>query len=159
MVTQERLKEVLEYNPENGRLHWKVKRSNIPIGTPAGARDRGKYMRLRVDGRFYMAHRLVWLMFHGEWPKYQIDHINGDKVDNRIENLRDVPGGMNMENLRAPLRRNKCGFLGVYKSKNRYRADLTVKGKTKHIGSFKTPEEAHAAYIEAKRKLHAGCTI
>jgi hypothetical protein len=106
----------------------------------------------------------AWLYVHGEWPKHTIDHINGIRSDNRIENLRDVPTRTNLENTRSQSRKNETGFMGVSRNKTSVRADswvaaITVNRKTIHLGVYETPEQAHAAYIQAKRRLHEGCTI
>jgi hypothetical protein len=109
-----------------------------------------------------MAHRVAWVHFYGGWPKNVIDHINGDKTDNRIANLRDVPHALNMHNQRAASAHNKrSSLLGAHWHKNggRWRSNITVAGVTRHLGCFDTEQEAHAAYVEAKRSLHAGCTI
>src|SRR6185369_5842834 len=100
---------------------------------------------------------------HGEWPKHDIDHINGDIIDNRIANLRDVPRLLNMQNQRRAQAKNATGFLGVTQDKKRgtYHPKIRIPGEKnpRHLGTFRTAEAAHEAYLEAKRKLHAGCTI
>ncbi len=88
-----------------------------------------------------------------------IDHINGDKVDNRLENLRLVSHGENLQNIRKPMRNNTSGFLGVCRSGGKFMATISVNGKSLNLGSFDKPEAAHAAYVAAKRRLHACCTI
>jgi hypothetical protein len=95
----------------------------------------------------------------GEWPKGLIDHVNGVKDDNRFANLRVVDETGNSQNIRKPNRRNKSGFMGVIFFQNKWRASITHKGKTHWLGDFKTPEEAHEAYLIAKRKLHTACTL
>lgn len=112
----------------------------------------------------YSGHRLAWLIHYGEWPSGDVDHINGDPTDNRIQNLRSVSHAVNLQNQRAPHRNNRGGFLGAYFDSTRarpkkWKAQLSVSGRTKSIGWFLTGEEAHAAYVEAKRKLHEGCTL
>ena len=90
---------------------------------------------------------------------YMIDHINGNPSDNRISNLRLCDRNINLQNQRKAQKHNKLGVLGVSKYGNSYRAQIHVGTKVKYIGSFKTPEEAHVAYLECKRELHPGCTI
>ena len=85
--------------------------------------------------------------------------MNGDKVDNRWANLRDVPRRVNRQNCRAANRNSKTGFLGVTSVGSRYQASIGHKGKTKKLGYFDTPEQAHAAYVAEKRAIHDGCTI
>jgi ribosome biogenesis SPOUT family RNA methylase Rps3 len=96
------------------------------------------------------------------WPKHTIDHINGVRTDNRIGNLRDVTQQKNSENMRRPQKRTISGFLGVHVQRRktvRYLAQIVTDGKLRHLGSYDTAEDAHAAYLEAKRRLHEGCTI
>ena len=95
----------------------------------------------------------------GTWPNLQIDHINGVKDDCRWSNLREVDGFLNMQNQRRPMRDNKVGFLGVVRTGRRFRASIGAGGKHRGLGTFDTPELAHAAYIAAKRKLHPGGTL
>ena len=97
----------------------------------------------------------------GRWPQKSIDHINGDGSDNRWANLRDVDQKTNAQNLREAHADNKAGLLGVHKGRKyaRWKAAIYVDGKTKKLGLFESAEAAHAAYVEAKRLLHAGCTI
>jgi hypothetical protein len=101
------------------------------------------------------------MMFHGAWPSGDIDHINGQKTDNRIENLRDVTRTINSENRRGSNTNTATGYLGVsvHARSGKYRARIRAKGRLISLGLFLLPEEAHAAYISAKRDLHFGCTI
>jgi len=94
----------------------------------------------------------------GEWPS-EIDHINGDKSDNSYRNLREVSRGENMQNKRKAHRNNKTGFLGVAREAGKYRARIRVCGKNRSLGMYDTPQQAHQAYLAAKRELHEGCTI
>jgi hypothetical protein len=105
------------------------------------------------------AHRWAWFLHYGTWPDGQIDHINGDKLDNRIQNLRLASPEINSQNQRRPMSTNKSGFLGVTKFRGKFRANISATGKHQFLGSFDTPQEAHAAYVQAKRELHAGCTL
>lgn len=98
-------------------------------------------------------------MFHGVMPIACIDHINGVRDDNKISNLRDVSVAENTQNQRHPNRVNKSGFLGVFKCRDKWRAAIELGGKTIAIGRFDSPELAHHAYIETKRRLHPGCTL
>jgi HNH endonuclease/AP2 domain len=161
-LTQQRLHELLQYDAHTGRFTRRVARGNCPAGWSCDdTRDQFGYVRFSVDGKNYRAHRLAWLYVYGEWPEHSIDHINGDKADNRIENLRDVSHHTNMQNQRAATRANKTGFLGVcfHKRKGRYHAQINAGGRVRSIGYFSSPEEAHAAYVEEKRRLHPGSTL
>ena len=95
----------------------------------------------------------------GDWPTTDIDHINGDPADNRIVNLRMVSRGHNLQNQRKPHRDGKSGFLGVYLKNGKWQSRIMVGGVSHDLGRFSTPEDASAAYLQAKRKLHPGCTI
>lgn len=152
----QRIREVFDYNPEDGLLRWRVSPNRrIRVGSVAGCKNNG-YYKTCLDGAEVMAHRLVWAHYHGVWPEFEIDHINGNRADNRISNLRDVPHMVNSQNIKGPFRNNSIGLLGVVKDHGRYTARIGVNGKTIHVGMYGTPEEAHAAYMGAKRNLHEG---
>jgi hypothetical protein len=157
-ITAERLRALLDYDPETGVFTWKVNRGGTAkVGEVAGGVDAYGYICIRVNQRAYKAHRLAWLYTHGGLPIDQIDHINGVRADNRLSNLREVNNQRNAENRRSA--RNVFGFLGVTRHRNRWKAQITVGGRAKYIGLFISPTEAHAAYLEAKRAMHEGCTI
>lgn len=159
MVTLERLKEVLKYEPETGLFYWKVSNSNrVKVGDVADCPRQG-YIQIMIDKVTYIAHRLAWLYVYGKWPDGDIDHINGVRNDNRISNLRDVSKNMNQQNRQGPRRGNKFNLLGVCQQRNRFKAQITINGKVTYIGLYDTPEEAHQAYITTKRKLHPGNTL
>lgn len=157
----EQLKTSLDYDAETGVFTWKIRPSKaVKAGDVAGCVEkRIGYITIGIAGCIYKAHRLAWLYTHGEWPKGLIDHINGNKADNRICNLRDVFADGNSQNVRKPNKRNKSGFMGVIWYQNKWRASMSVNGKSKWLGDYSTPEEAHQVYLEAKRKYHAACTI
>ena len=159
-LTAERLRELLHYDPETGIFTWLVHRPPIKAGAIAGGFVHS-YLRIRISGRAYGSHRLAWLYMTGEWPEEDIDHINGVKHDNRIKNLRNVSRLMNTQNQRRAQSHNTSGLLGVSRveSRNKWVATIKFAGKKRHIGYFRTPQEAHDAYIAAKRQLHEGCTI
>lgn len=157
-LTIERAREMLSYSPSTGVLTWKSGPRN---GLVAGCLHPEGYLKTRIDDRLYLNHRLIWLMLFGHWPKNDIDHINGEKNDNRLANIRDVTRKTNLQNQKMPSINNKSGFLGVTfdKRKKKFRAEIGVDRKHIFLGRFQTPEEAHQAYLSAKRQLHAGCTI
>lgn len=153
----------LAYEPETGEFRWKSgkPRGSAKVGGLAGTVHTSGRKYVRVDGRTYLAHRLAWALTHGEWPRGEIDHIDGNNGNNALANLRDVDHHVNMQNLRAAKADNSCGSLGVYqiKSSGRWRAQIKAVGVKKHIGCYATRDEAAAAYLTAKRKHHDGCTI
>lgn len=162
-LTSGRLREVLSYDADLGFFTWRVKSSRrVKIGDIAGCHGSSGYYQIRIDRRTYLAHRLAWLYVHGCWPSSQIDHINGNKADNRLVNLREATIGENMQNFRSARSDNKsCGLLGAsfHKPTGRWRAQIQVNGRVLHLGRFDTAEEAHVAYLAAKRELHPFQTI
>lgn len=156
------LRERLAYSKETGQFTWLVSGRGLPgIGKVAGSPAVGGYWRLHMKGVTYLAHRLAWFYVYEEWPKFEIDHINGNRLDNRIANLRDVPMDQNRQNQRKHHKTNKSGYFGVHfcKTKKKWRASIMYNRTQHRLGYYSTPEEAHASYIEAKRKFHPGCTI
>ena len=153
------VREYINYDPETGILSWKKTSSNAAQAgklTSPGLNDNG-YHQIQIKGKSYKAHRLAWMIHYGEMPKGQIDHINGIRTDNRIDNLRCVTSQMNTHNQRKAHINNKCGYLGVSRSQNgKFRAEIRVNGKKIHLGTFESPEEAYSAYLTAKSQLHIG---
>lgn len=159
-LTPELVRSFLSYDRETGHFTW-VKRpgKRVSVGDIAGGLNRG-YIHIAICGKQYRAHRLAWFVEHGHWPDGEIDHINGNRSDNRIANLRVVDGKTNTQNRRTPMKRNKLGVLGVYKSTwGRFVSSVHFNGRQVYLGTYSTPEEAHAAYVKAKRELHAGNTL
>jgi hypothetical protein len=107
----------------------------------------------------HSAHRLAWLYVTGKEPSKQIDHLNGERDDNRWLNLRDVSHRANLENRKNPNAGGSSGFLGVHRHRNAWQARIRTHGVLVRIGIFNTPEEAYSAYIEKKRQLHSGNTL
>lgn len=165
MITQARLKELFDYDNQTGNLIWKIQpRGRWKLkGKAAGTASSNGYMQINADCHIYRTHRLVWLWHYGTFPKNHIDHVNGVRTDNRIENLREVTRSENMQNLKKATARNKLGFVGVSTHKNggekKYFARVQLNGKSYSCGYYATPEEAHAAYLEKKRQLHPFSTI
>lgn len=161
-IRQARLLELFSYDRATGIFTRNfTTSSNAKAGGAAGGvMSGGGYRRIKIDGVYYRAHRLVWLYVFGCWPTHQIDHIDGNPANNALSNLRDVPQALNCQNLRKPRSDNRSsGLLGVQAHANRWRALISIGGKQRRIGSYATPEEAHAAYLNAKRQHHAGCAI
>ena len=156
MITQQRLKEALEYDAASGMLRWRMPASRaVKPGQLAGRVSNRGYRQIMVDGVRYAAHRLVWLWHHGAFPEGEIDHRNGARDDNRIENLRVASRSENQQNIAGAQKDNKTGFLGVsFHAGNRWRAQISHDGRKRYLGLFSSPEDAHAAYLKAKATLH-----
>lgn len=157
MITQERLKELLSYDPDTGVFTWKVSRGNCKSCDKAGSIAAGSggksYLQIMVDGKRYLAHRLAWIHRHGHFPPHEIDHINGDGVDNRLCNLRSVTGSENRKNRRLQSN-NISGTCGVYwhKASGKWQAQIKVDSKYLHLGSFEDINDAVKARKEADIK-------
>lgn len=158
-LTHERLRQLLEYDAITGEFVARFTRGSLRRGDVAGTVRSDKHIGMVIEGRRILAHRLAWFYVYGVWPTAHIDHINGDPSDNRIANLRDVTHATNQQNRRRPAKHNSSGYLGVTPHQGKYVAGLSVDGRRRYLGIFHDPIEAHQAYLEAKRQLHAGCTI
>lgn len=156
MLKHERLLEVLDYCVESGVFVWKKSRGNRANGQKAGTAQSNGYWTIIVDRTPHLAHRLAWFYVHAAWPPEDIDHINGIRTDNRIENLRAVSRSQNMQNQRGPRSNNITGFLGVRRNHKRFSAFIKAvkNAPAKYLGTYDTPEDAHAAYMTAKAALH-----
>jgi hypothetical protein len=151
-----------DYQPESGQLIWKVSTCKSKAGSVAGYVNSNGYMVVGLLGEKYRLHRLAWLLMHGHWPVGTIDHINCDRGDNRLCNLRNVSQAVNMQNKREPTISNTSGYLGVYWSARRggFMASVSVGNrKQKRRGPYRTPERAFDAYVDLKRMHHEGCTL
>lgn len=161
MQLKQTLENLFNYDPLTGNLIRKIASSNSKCGDVAGHNHARGYVRIRVNGKMYFAHRLVWIMHFGDIPDgLQIDHINCIKNDNRIENLRLASSSINTQNKRSARKDNTIGLLGVRRHvSGKFEAQIQLGGKKRYLGLFETPQVAHSAYVEAKRKFHEGCTI
>lgn len=159
----QRIREIFQYDHETGLITRTVTVSpNGQKGWIAGTPCGNGYLSVRVDNTRIKAHRLAWAMFHGEWPTRQIDHINGEKSDNRISNLRDVTASENKQNLRSGRAGRKAGKLlgtSYCKRDKTWSSRIELNGNRIHLGTFTTEEEAHFAYLIKKREIHVTCTI
>ena len=156
-LTQDRLRELLHYDPLSGVFTHRVTRGGrAQVGTVAGSRVTSGHVQIKVDRRGYLAHRLAFLYMTGEWPAAEVDHINRVRDDNRWDNLRPATHAQNMVNKQFPC--NSTGFRGVVRFGKRFGAAIYVgcdgKKKRIHLGMFATAEEAHQAYLTAARELH-----
>ena len=130
-ITAALLRELFHYDPDTGVFTRLVRTSNNCKLGPSGMLTKRGSVAVSVCGKKRAAHRLAWLYMTGEWPADEIDHIDG-----------------------RARRGNKSGFLGVSRHQGQWQARIHMGGKVKRLGLFKTPEEAHLAYVAAKRQLH-----
>lgn len=158
-MTRDLLKKLLGYDQETGVFTWRP-RPRVRAGKIAGHQRIDGYIEIRVNRELHLAHRLAWLYMTGEFPKEHTDHINGKRDDNRFANLREATNSLNMQNQKKATKRNASGFLGVQQNcGGRHQGVLTLNGKRHRFGTFDTPEQAHAAYLVGKRRLHPGGTL
>jgi hypothetical protein len=162
-LTAQRLRSLLRYEPESGYFYWlnPGKTNQRLVGKKAGGVNSEGYWKVSVDGVNHLAHRLVILYVLDRWPANVVDHRDGNKLNNRFHNLREANDQINAENKRIPRADNKSGFLGVSWNSRRgvWVAQIQVDGKKIGLGSFQDPEIAHKTYLDAKRRVHSGCTI
>jgi hypothetical protein len=157
MLTQERLKQLLDYSPDTGLFYWRVTRSGVKAGRAAGHTTEAGYIRITIEGRRYLAHVLAVLFMTGEFPQGQVDHRDLNTGNNIWSNLRVTTQSLNCANCR-PRSTNKIGLKGVVRKNGKAKrtkpfvAQITVNQKTRCIGYFATPEEAHQAYLAEAHK-------
>lgn len=159
MITQNRLRELAYYCQKTGQFTHLQSKGRKKAGMPAGSLRRDGYVYAMFDGHRAMAHQFAWLYVTGEWPTQEIDHMDGNKANNAFANLRQVSRRANTENKRTAKRTSTTGLLGVVRHRDKFVAKIVHAGKRTHLGVFETPEDAHEAYVQAKRRLHQGCTI
>ena len=152
MLTAERLREVLNYDPETGSFIRLASKTRTDwVGRSAGGVVGNGYWLVSVDNKRYYGHRLAWLYMTGAWPENEIDHINRNRTDNSWPNLREATSSQNKANT-GPMRRNTSGLKGVYWSAaaNKYFSALSGK----YLGLFNSREEASVAYMAAARERY-----
>lgn len=160
----EQFDRILSYDSDTGIFRWKERPNTGRInrgwnkkhaGKQTGYVRRNGYMIVRIGDHEFSAARVAWLLTYKEWPKGEVDHISGDKLDNRIINLRIATRSENATN-KGPQANNSSGYKGVWKRKNlnRWVAEIQKNGKRTKLGSFGSPEEAYEVYKKAARELH-----
>jgi len=164
-LTAERARELLDYDPATGAFIWRVRPETAKhvrswnakyAGTLAGGQPKkGRYVKFPIDGKFYSAHRVAWLIHYGNEPAEQVDHRDGERSNNAIENLREATRAQNCRNAKRP-RTNTSGHKGVQwsKSSQTWRARIKVDGKLIGLGHYKDIDAAAAAYAQAAKKHH-----
>jgi hypothetical protein len=157
LPTASQLREILSYDRESGDL-VRIKSDKRFVNKKAGFEAEG-YWKLKVFNKTMYSHRVIWCMVTGDWPKHEIDHVDGNKLNNRMNNLRDAPHAINTQNFRKCRKDNLLKKLGVSKDGDSYRTEIQVNGERFYIGSFPTALDAVEAYLTVKRVVHAGCAI
>ncbi|PTT41483.1 HNH endonuclease [Acidovorax sp. HMWF018] len=160
-LTAQRLREVLRYEPESGQMFWLIRAAHRRHpGEEAGSPSKDGRIRIRIDGQLFYRYRLAWLWMTGKWPDKCVDHINGDHTDDSWKNLRDVPQAINCQNYRKAPKSSSTGLLGAQALPNgRFESSVKTLYKRRYLGSFDNAQDAHEAYIAAKRELHPGFTL
>lgn len=161
-LTVDHLRRLVRYDQDTGTFTALADRGKIRRGDLIRGSLSHGYSMIFIEWTRYSAHRLAWFYMTGEWPSGPIDHRDGVKDNNRWSNLRAVTQGVNLQNQRTARRNNRTGLLGVGRADsetNPFRARIVLDGKERHLGCFKTADEASAAYLTAKRELHVGCSI
>ena len=166
MITQKIIRQIIDYNQETGLAIWKKrplhlcgsirikkafdsKYSGKQIGSTSVNKDGKSYTITKIFGKCYSLHRIIWLYIHGQWPEDQIDHINGNGMDNRLINLRSVTAFENMKNTKMRSNsKSKCTGVTWHKRQNKWRARINHEKKEIYLGHFDQLEDA----IEARRK-------
>lgn len=172
-ITPELCRQLLRYEPETGRLFWRRRSREMFASKRSFTMWHTRYAEMEAftayDGRGYkngailyethLAHRVIWAIVHGEWPEHGIDHINGQRDDNRLSNLRSATYLENQQN-RGRSTNNTSGVVGVSwcKSKDRWEAKIRANGRTKWLGYFETIEEAKTARVIAEAQLGFSAT-
>lgn len=154
--TVEDLRSRLHYNQDTGLFTWIKPLCSIrkPGDVAGSTKHKDGYAEIGIFGKLFLSHRLAWFYVHGAWPDGQVDHINGDRLDNRISNLRIATHGQNRANSRAG-KNNLLGVKGVFKTRSgKFVAQIRAGKKQRHIGTFLTVKEASEAYRKAAEKYH-----
>lgn len=169
-ITPAQIYEAFSYDPLTGKLTWKERPihhffsdtsariwNTKHAGKETGHKCSSGYLSVNLWGFQFYVHRLAFVLMTGNWPEHQIDHVNGDRADNRFSNLRSATHKQNTHNAKKS-KANTVGLKGVSQCPKckTFRAQIYSDGKLTHLGTFKTKEEAHAAYAQAAINLRGG---
>lgn len=155
ILLQKDLQSILDYDPLTGVVKWKTVRSNMVKNSIAGSTNNRGYKQISLNSKTYFLHRVIWVLMFGNIPKgFYIDHINGNKTDNRLENLRLATNSQNQQNRPAP-KNSSSGYRGVtwHKQAQKWMARICYNKQRKTIGLFDTAENAYKAYKDEAKKL------
>lgn len=155
-----KLADAIAYDPLTGVMTWRISLSNRPAGSLVGGRinNRG-YLRVAWRGKLYTQHRVAWFLVYKRWPKHEIDHINGERADNRLANLREATAGENKRNHRQQA--GCSGYIGVWPrtKASGFMACIQINGKKKYLGRFDTAEQAARARDVWAKRLHGAFAV
>ncbi len=152
-MTQEMLRSLVEYDADTGLFTWLERRGGTADANGrAGGLQKTGYVSIVIGNKRYLAHRLAWFYVHGAWPQHQIDHVNGDRADNRLSNLREATNRQNQANRKVT---SSSGVKGVSwsKTKRKWVAGIYTNKKRTYIGYFDDKAAASAAYMAKAREL------
>ncbi len=157
-LTAEYVRQIFDYNPEIGELRWKLRTDLRPcdsarlVGRLAGS-VKSDCVNIKINGKMYKAHRVIFLWMKGEWPKYQCDHVDVETSNNRWSNLREATQSQNQANKRL-YKNNSSGLKGVHwrSDVGKYQAQINKSGKRTHLGYFDDPNDGHAAFCRASQE-------
>lgn len=153
-LTHEQLLATLRYEPTTGEFHWLVHLGRGGAGKPAGSIDGHGYRCIGIRGHDYKAHRLAWFYVHGTWPDLCLDHINGDRADNRLANLRQATPAQNNANAKQRSDQPVAKGVTFRKQLGKWQASIAFNGASSYLGVFNTPAEAASAYAAAAQQLY-----
>jgi len=158
-ISAERVRELLNYCPETGIFTRAITtgyRGIHKAGDVVGTTRPNGYVYVGIERRQYAAHRLAWVIMHGKWPSADIDHIDGNRNNNKFTNLREATRSENNQNIRKARKHNVSNLLGVSfrKDTKKFQSRIVIDGKTIRLGCFHFAEEAHLAYLKAKSEIH-----
>ena len=161
-LTAEVLREHLAYDRTTGVFTRRRRNGTAAVGDIAGWVEPHGYVKISIAGRKYYAHRCAILYITGQWPVEYVDHVDGNPSNNAYDNLRCVSQSTNLQNLKRARADNTTGRLGVHfhRAAGRFTAECKADdGRRHYLGLFDSPDEASAAYLQAKRRLQSGCSI
>lgn len=161
-LTPEQIRTLLDLNVETGELRWTAAASQGRLTQRiAGSLAGNGYWQIKTGKVCYLAHRIVWAIVHGEWPEKDIDHIDGNRANNALSNLRLVTKAQNMQNLAVTGKNTASGIAGAIhrpanqRRREKWEAKIRVNGVLRHLGSFDDPQKAHARYMQVKTQIHS----
>jgi hypothetical protein len=154
MLTSDELKRLIHYDPYTGIVTRITSPRKSTIGKVASSINNTGHLQMCLAGRNYALHRIIWLYVYGDFPTGMIDHIDGNPINNRIDNLRIADASINAQNRTKPRIGSKSGFIGVCWNNGKWMASITANGKRYYLGRFDCKEKASEAYILAKKTLH-----